>query len=461
MVDALADLISQFETKIAAFVKDNRLPGAAIGIVVDDDLAWSFGHGFADFEAGRTPDSTTLYPIASITKTFTGVSILQLRDSGALALDDPIVRYIPELALSTNAFGRIEDVTIRRLLSHESGLQGDPSGAELSEGRYEGRARLNLARAEEIAVKVAPHAQFKYSNLGYQLLGETVARISGTTYDDYVRANILEPLHMGSTSFEPLPDALHARLATGYDARWLSDELSVARERPRVWAEGGLVSCVDDLAKWVAFHVRVDDKDRSLTQVLATESLREMHRPRYLADDDWTNAVGISWMGVRRGEAVWMQHSGGIYGFSTCTCFRPSERVGVIVLLNCSGDALTLALDLGELAVTATRATVGAMGRPRPMPGAYAHFLGFYQAPELGLLLRVEWRDARLMALGVVDDWRRWTFSPTVVPDAFIVDPGVRESGEDALFLRRGDGRVSGLKLGPVTLSRLDPVEYR
>ncbi len=151
----------------AEFVKQNRLPGAAVGVVAGGELAWSVGVGFADLASGRSPGTTTLFRIASITKTFTGTAVMQLCRDGRLSLDDPTVEYLPELTRAKGNFGLISGLTIRRLLSHESGLAGDPPGTDFGDLVYEGRAERTLARADEIAMVVPPHSQAKYSNLGY------------------------------------------------------------------------------------------------------------------------------------------------------------------------------------------------------------------------------------------------------------------------------------------------------
>jgi CubicO group peptidase (beta-lactamase class C family) len=119
----------EFEARLASFVKDNRLYGAAAGVVHSGELAWAGGAGFADITARRPSQPDTLYRIASITKTFTGTAIMQLRDAGKLDLDDPAVDWLPELKASGSP-KTIARVTIRRLLSHESGLIGDPPGTD-------------------------------------------------------------------------------------------------------------------------------------------------------------------------------------------------------------------------------------------------------------------------------------------------------------------------------------------
>ena len=150
-IAAVTDVAGKLTERVAAFVTKERLPGAAAGVVVDDELVWSTGYGYADIEARRAHDARTLFRIASITKTFTATAILQLRDEGKLHLDDPAVTFLPELREASSPFGAIETVTIRRMLSHESGLMGDPPGARWFHDIYEASPTANLAKGAEIA----------------------------------------------------------------------------------------------------------------------------------------------------------------------------------------------------------------------------------------------------------------------------------------------------------------------
>jgi CubicO group peptidase (beta-lactamase class C family) len=121
--------------KLASFVTEHRLPGAAAGVVHGDDLAWPAAAGFADAGRRRPAEPGTLYRIASITKTFTGMAVMQLRDAGRLDLDDPAVAYLPELRGAVSPFAAIEAVTVRRMLSHESGLAAEPPGTPTGPSR--------------------------------------------------------------------------------------------------------------------------------------------------------------------------------------------------------------------------------------------------------------------------------------------------------------------------------------
>jgi len=438
-VDALADVASKLEARAATYVKENRLPGAAVGVVHSDKLAWWAGIGFADIASRRAPEPTTLYRIASITKTFTGTAIMRLRDAGKLRLDDPVGRHIPEV-------GHLEDVTIRRLLSHESGLQSEPPGTDWRQVRYEGSVERNLARASEITTRVPPNSQHKYSNVGVQLLGEVVARCSGMPYVDYVRTQLLEPIGMTNTVFEPLPDPLKKQCATGYGGRFVSDELAVAATPPTIWAEGGLWSCVEDLARWISYQFRNDP------------TLHEMHRPRYLVDEEWTEATGIAWFALRRNDVTWVLHNGGLHGFRSNVCFDPRLEVGAIALINGVGDPETLALDLAGIAREAVVRAAPKIEPPPPIPAAYRPLVGIYFDKELGATLRMEWRDGNLVIIDpTVPQWRP-TLTPTEDPSIFLIEPGIRQSGENAVFNRLPDGRVASVFIAAGTWVRLDPV---
>jgi CubicO group peptidase (beta-lactamase class C family) len=459
MSGPVAEGASEFAAKLASFVKDNRLAGTVAAVVHGDEKAWSGAAGLADIAAKRPARPDTLYRIASITKTFTGTAIMQLRDAGKLDLDDPAGLLLPELAGSGTP-REMGQITIRRLLSHESGLMGDPPGTEWANTgpRYEGVVSRNLARAAEIVAAIGPNLQGKYSNLGYQLLGEIVARASGEAYPDYVRQHILDPLGLADTAYEPLDERLAARSATGYTGRAFTDELDLAPTMTDIWAEGGLWSSAEDLARWLSFQLGAYADAPADSAVLGAGSLREMHKPRYLGDETWTWAQGISWYAVRKDEVTWVQHSGGLHGFTSNACFDRQSRTGAIALVNGIADASALTMDLGAAARRlATAAAPGVPVRP-PTPEHYRALLGLYLYPGSAELSKVEWRDGKLviMSTGATDPIE---LRPASEPDTFIVGPGFRDSGETTRFRRTPDGRVASAQVAGATLLRLDPVD--
>lgn len=449
----------EFEAKLASFVKDNRLYGAAAAVVHGAELAWSGGAGFADLAARRPAEPSTLYRIASITKTFTGTAIMQLRDAGKLELDDPAVQWIPELARSGSQQA-INAVTIRRLLSHESGLRSEPPGTDwrAPTPAYEGLAERSLERVAEIIAAVGPNLQSKYSNLGYQLLGEIVHRAGGTAYPQYLRQEILGPLGLSATAFEPLSDDLATRCAVGYTGRAFSDELEVAAKMPPIFAEGGLWSTVTDLARWISFQLSAYRDEAPAAPVLAPATLREMHRARYVIDPEWTQVQGISWYAVRSDGVVWVQHSGGLRGFTSNACFDPVSGVGAIALVNGSGAASQLAMELGAIGRRLNAASAPVITPPEPAPEPYRPLLGMYAGAEMTDFVRVEWRDGKLVMLDAAYPAWQVELEPGADADTFTAAPGFRQSGEPVRFGRLPGGRVASLTMGGGTLVRLDPV---
>lgn len=457
---------SELDAKLASFIRQDRLPGGVAGVVCGDELAWSAIAGFADVAARTASDPAMLYRIASITKTLTGTAVMQLRDAGQLDLDDPAVTWLPELRSAVSPFGPVEAVTIRRMLSHESGLAAEPPGTDWAIPAYQGAPEQTLAQAPEIRVTVPPHAQHKYSDLAYQLLGEIVTRASGIPFPRYLRDAVLDPLGMAATHFAPLPAELAARCATGYAWRALSDERDTAPAMPPVWAEGGLWSCVGDLARWVSFQLAAyrdpapgeHGAPGAPAAVLAAASLREMHRPRYLADDRWTRAWGISWCGTRRDDGTWIGHAGGIPGFTSAICFDPAAQVGAVVLFNGDSGTAAVCMDIAALARDLARDPRAAIPPPAPTPESYRPLLGIYARPGLGgWVLGLEWRDGQL-AFTTPESLTWIVLTPTGDPDVFTITSDDSLSGERATFRRLADGRVASVLLAEATWVRLDRV---
>jgi D-alanyl-D-alanine carboxypeptidase len=466
MAGPVAAGAQDFESKLASFVRDNRLYGAAAGVVHGDELVWSGGVGLADAARGRPSGPDVLYRIASITKTFTGTAVMQLRDAGLLDLDDPVVKWIPELSGSASPAG-MGAVTIRRLLSHESGLVSEPPGTDFlaDEPSYEGVAARNLEQVGEIFTAVPPNTQTKYCNLGYQMLGEVVQRASGIPYPQYVAERVLTPLSMTSTGFEPLAADLDARRATGYSGRAFSDELALAPAMSPVWAEGGLWSTVEDLARWLSFQLAAhaggaDDTGAADPGegVLASATRREMHKPRYLSDEEWSTAWGITWYSVRKDNVTWVQHSGGLPGFSSDACFDRGSRVGAIALINGVADPSALAMSLAAAGRELAEAAAPEVRKPAPAPADTAPLLGLYAPPDMSYLVRLEWRDGKLTLVDTSERDEKIPLDRAAEPGSFVVAPGYRESGEPVKFGRRPDGTVESLFFGGGLLVRLDRV---
>jgi D-alanyl-D-alanine carboxypeptidase len=465
MDEVIASVAPRLEARIGAFRRTHRLPGVVAGIATADGLRWWHASGFADIEAGRRGDQRTLHRIASITKTVTATAVLQLRDEGRLRLDDPVVRHLPELARVADPHGAIEDVTVRRLLMHTSGLQGEVP--------WQDHERFWMYTAADLpgvlhlgSVSTPPEVDHKYSNFGFELLGLVVERVSGRDLVEYARAEILDPLGMHDTTWAPDADQV-ARQAVGYDARAHDDTPRRARAMdPGLFlADGGLWSTVEDLAAWLGQQLRADPKaERGPGQVLAGGTLVEMHRPTWVVDEAWTEAQGLGWYGTRKGESILVGHSGALWGFRSNISFSVRGKVGAVVLLNGIGRAAALSRELLEILLPAVEE---ARDREEvapfvPAPEAYRELLGVYRDPEFGDDTIVEWRDGKLVVTGNDPDAEVHELVPTDDPLVFTMRAG-RPGGEPLVFLRDAGGRVDRCNAGGYPVIRVDllrePVE--
>ena len=443
------------EAVASAFAAD-PVGGAVAGLVRDDRLVWRTAFGHADLQTARPIGLDTVFRAASITKTFTATAVVQLRDAGALRLDDPLTLHLPEFTAASNPFGAIEDVTLLRLLTHTAGLPVEPPGFDWSQDRYPDTAAI-VAAFDGLALVVPPDDRMKYSNLGYQLLGEVVSRASGMPYSEAIVRRILQPLGMSDTSFDPGAE-LRDRAATGYDARVFSDDLPRAEERPSsTISDGGLWTTLADLGRWASFQLLGDDA------VLAPASLAVMHRPHRITDPAWRRAVGLGWYVHRTDAGVRIGHSGGTFGFVSRIVVDPAERSAAVILAN--GDAPLAPLGDTLLDLAAGRTDPGSEGTapagrpaPVPVPAGVRPLLGLYAWEDLSFVVRVEWRDGRI-SIGSGDGpsaREASTLAATEDPFVFVVEGG-RSAGERLTFLRTDQGEVDGLTLGGWPLPRLVP----
>jgi CubicO group peptidase (beta-lactamase class C family) len=313
-----------------------RLPSVAAALARDGEIVWADAVGLADAERGERATPDHQYRIASITKTFTAVAIMQLRDEGLLDLDDRLSDHLP---------GAAKGPTIRRMLSHLSGIQREPPGAVWEALAFPTGDDLltSLAEAEQVQ---PPHRRFHYSNLCYALLGHLVGALRGARFEEVVEERILGPLGLTRTSFAATGPACVPYVPDPY-ADVLHRE-PVMHETGGAAAAGGLWTTAHDLARWGAF---LADPDAA---VLAPATVEEMCEVQAMHDTErWTLAWGLGLMLLRRGDRILAGHAGAHLGFRASVLAGRAERVAAAVLTN-SGtrlDADALAADLVERAL--------------------------------------------------------------------------------------------------------------
>jgi CubicO group peptidase (beta-lactamase class C family) len=330
--ELLQKVLFDMELYIGDILKEERVVGCSIGVVLDQELIWVKGYGYSNIDKDTRPESGTLFRGDSNTKPFTAMSIMQLRDEGKLDVNDSLVKHIPEFARVNSRYGTIEDVTLRRLLTHRSGLQGEPPSERPRTGIGPTHEEL-LNSLPEIAVVIPPDWQHKYCNLGFMLLGAVVSRLSGMKYEDYVMDHIFRPLGMDSSTFYPEQSGVD-RVIQYYGPEYQERAFEAMRLDLKSWIPaGGIYSNIDDMAKWMSLQFRTDVDITGDLQILKGSSIEEMHRPQYV-ESDWSSGLCISWHALRSGDNVYLGHGGSNGGSNSQTYFNKRYKVGVIVFTN-------------------------------------------------------------------------------------------------------------------------------
>jgi CubicO group peptidase (beta-lactamase class C family) len=420
------DLTRSLSTRLTAAQAAERAPSVSAAVFRRKELLWAEAVGLADVESKREATPETQYPIASITKTFVAVSLMQLRDAGDLQLDDPLDRHLPE---SPHA------PTLRSLLAHVSGIQREVPGSHVWETlEFPTREEL-LAQLGDVEQVLEPGLAWHYSNLAFGLVGEVVARRSGIPLDRYVRERLLEPLGLERTSWGPQEPA-----ARGYLVHPFADSVMPEpfAEKKATDAAGGLWSTVHDLARWGAFLV---DPDPAL---LAPSSAAEMRVLQTMAETErWTLGWGLGLMLYRVGDRILVGHDGGAIGGVSVVVVEPEQGVGAAVLANTTSgfDPDRLAFSLVEAALDATEA---AQWRPgEAPPPEIAPLLGRWWSE--GAEFAFSWREGKLEARPTeAPEWRKPAVFEPAGKDRFRTVSG-RERGELLEVVRADDGKVARL----------------
>ena len=372
----LASAFPEIDRMMHSFAEREKVPGIAYGVIVDGALAHVGVSGLREVPTTAAVESSTVFRIASMTKSFTAVSILQLRDAGKLSLDAPAERYVPELRKLRYATSDASRITVRDLLSHSAGFPEDNPWGDQQLARSD--AELSRMIAKGIPFSTAPATAYEYSNFGFAILGRIVANVSGTPYARYVRMHVLQPLGMRVTTLESR-DVPTRGLAHGYrvqDGQWLEE---AQLPDGSFGAMGGILTSVADLSRWVAFMLDAwPARDGADGAVLKRSSRREMQQViRFSGASAVRDSTGLPvlsaggygyGLGARQTCAVRLSiaHSGGLPGFGSQMRWLPEYGVGIVALGNRTYTPWT---DVIEESFAALRRTGALQARvPQPAP---------------------------------------------------------------------------------------------
>ncbi|MGW0553408.1 serine hydrolase domain-containing protein [Streptomyces sp. NPDC002926] len=388
--------------RIAVAQSEGRAPSFVAAVARAGDLVWTGSRSSVD---GHAPDADTQYRIGSITKTFTAVLVLRLRDEGLLDLNDPLEKHLPGTGVG--------EVTVAQLLGHSAGL-GAESPAPWWE-RTPGSLRPELSDVLGQQPRMHPVGRrHHYSNPGFTLLGSLIEAVRGASWEEVLRREILEPLAMDRTSAQPV-----APHAGGWAVHpWADVMLPEPSEDLGLMAPSGqLWSTAADLCRFAVFLAEGDDR------VLSAASVREMRTPSVPPEaGEWDSAYGLGMQVQRKDGRTLVGHTGSLPGFVAGLWVSVDDGVAAVALANATSGPLTAV-------VAADLVRIVAEAEPRiPEP--------WRPLPEV---------DQSLLELTGPWYWGTYSFGLRLGADRGVELQPLRSTGRGSRFVAEADGTWTGL----------------
>ena len=342
--DSLAGIKRFYESGL----EKNGIVGSSLYLIKNGEVAGHDFYGTARRASQQSVDENTTFHWASITKTFTAIAIMQLRDRGRLKLDDPVIKYVPELSVIHDSWGPVDAITVRHLLSHSGGFRSAtwPWGGDKPWHPFEPTKWSQIvAMLPYTDVEFKPGSRYSYSNLGIIFLGQIIEQLSGDDYEVYIDKNILKPLEMYRTYFDRAPYHL---------VKYRSESFVIAdgslTEQPFDFdtgitvSNGGLNSPLPDMVKYMKFLIGDQSRSEVYEQILKRSSLDEMFRPQVKITTsgekaspngpDDKESVGLGFFIRQDNGRTFIGHSGDQNGFISHFFIHPQTREGYIVSFN-------------------------------------------------------------------------------------------------------------------------------
>jgi CubicO group peptidase (beta-lactamase class C family) len=405
-------------------LKAMKIPGAALAIVHGDQVVHVKTFGIAD-PSGRAITPDTPFILASVSKSFTALAVMQLVEAGKIELDAPVQHYLPWFRVADSAASQA--ITVRMLLNHTSGLPGQAGFLTIrSDDQSASALEQHVRSMSSVQLDRAPGAKYEYSNANYDILGLLVQTVAGQSYETYIQTHIFAPLGM-TQSYTSRSDAEAHGLAAGYQHMF---GLPVARQWPYPQAmlpSGFLISRAQDLSHLVI--AQINDGQYKGQSILSPQGIAAMHKGTAPVSTGGSYAMG--WVDFTIKGTHIVGHDGDSYNYHTSIYLLPESKWGLVLLMNGSNAMYFARME--QLPLNLTGILVGALSpvqlQPNPillMNELYRNslvfaFLLITMAVWTGLRLRrwLKHQESRLQGIGRIAylilplaffSWQAWLF---------------------------------------------------
>ena len=313
---------------------DEDIPGLAVVIVQGDEIIYLKGFGVTSLSDPQPVTPQTIFDLASISKSFTALGVLLLRDQGLIDLDAPVQQYLPEFQLEDPEASRI---TVRHLLNQTSGLPGNFS-APLIFQHGEDEFKEIVAAACRLRLNRQPGESFEYADINYCLLGALIERVSGMSFEDYMAQNVFRPLGMDNTTLYP-DEAAALDRANGHQpmyGRVISRNMEIYRSAlPAGW----VMSSAEDMGTWLITHLNCGATTDG--QVIPEEDIIECQTAAsQFEENGQLTGYGMGWLSSCGDGVSLVWHGGDTPTFTTDMILLPEYDIGVAVMVNSQASTI-------------------------------------------------------------------------------------------------------------------------
>lgn len=357
-----AKLDAALEARIAATLQQKmhaaQIPGLAVGIITGGKVAYRRGFGVADINTRQPVTADTVFQLGSDSKMFVGIAMMQLKSQGKIDLDAPVTRYLPYFQL---ADARYRDITLRQILSHRSGMPYCVEDDACNKLDYQapqfdaGALERHVREMASVKLLSTPGAAMQYSDIGFETIGDIIAKVSGESFEDYVQRHIFTPLAMQHSSFllRDMPPAALASPHVADPALKVNDFFPYSRQHA---PSSHLLSSVNDMNRFALAQLQRGKLDG--VRILPASAYDTMWHPEIptAIPSPWERTLGLGWfLGEHDGHRL-VGHGGGDTGFACGFVMAPEDGLAVVVMINKQDSAEDMASDVMALLLAAEQA---------------------------------------------------------------------------------------------------------
>lgn len=317
----------EIETFLQSLIDTNGIPGIAIAITVDHDIVYAKGFGVKNIDTKEKLEPNNTFHIASVSKTFTATAVMQLYEKGKIDINKPLISYLPYFKLKDE---RYKDITIKQMLNHTSGMP-DVEDYEWEKGISDDGAAERYVRSLSDSVLISkPGIEFHYSNIAFDIMADLIAKVSGMSFEKYVKENILTPLEMNESSFY-YPE-ISKKLRTSPHVGNPPKVLAVYPYNRMHAPSSTLNTNVLEMSHYAIANM-YNGKYKN-TQILTPETHLMIMTPTFAKNKEQNISIGLSWFMYPYKGLTNVEHGGSDDGYRSLLTLIPEKKIGIIILSN-------------------------------------------------------------------------------------------------------------------------------